>query len=80
MILPQNDFGGVTVTIDAACSLVDVNLWDFFHCVVVEETPQYYVSDGDLGVFNLTDGLQANELQQVYAWNISKTPEDPFVL
>ena len=33
--------------------------------------------DGNL---NLTDGLQSNKLQDLYAWNNQRTPENPFVL
>ena len=38
------------------------------------------VTDEDTGQFDLMDGLQANELQQVYVWNIRELPGDPFVL
>ena len=38
------------------------------------------LADGNMGQFDLTDGLQANELIQVYVWDVSETPEDPFVL
>ena len=80
LALPQNDFGGVTVAIDTECSTVvvqrNMRVLTLRHC----RGNASILSDGDMGVFDLTDGLQANELQQVYAWDVSETPEDPFVL
>ena len=80
MILPQNDFGGVTVTIDAACRTVVVQRNTRVISLRGCSGNTSILSDGDIGAFDLMDGLQANELQQVYAWDVSETPEDPFVL
>ena len=77
--MPQNDFGGESVTIDTECSSVAIQR-NTTRILRGCRGNNSILSDGNGGVFNLTDGLQANELQQVYVWNISKTPEDPFVL
>ena len=80
MILPQNDFGGVTATIDAACSTVVVQRNTRVISLRGCRGNSSILSNGDIGAFDLTDGLQANELQQVYTWDVRETPEDPFVL
>jgi len=80
LILPQNDFGGVAVIIDAACSPVVVQRNTRVLSLNGCRGNASILSDGDMGTFDFIDGLQANELQQVYTWDVSETPEDPFVL
>ena len=38
------------------------------------------LADGSTGNLNLTGGLQISQLQDFYAWNNQRTPENPFVL
>ena len=79
LVFPQNNFGGESVTIDTECSSVAIQR-NITRILRGCRGNNSILSDGKTGVFNLTDGLQANELQQTYVWNVSETPEDPFAL
>ena len=79
-LIRSSQFGGTTVNVDQQCpfTFIERNTRRFAvrRCFGNESI----LADGDVGQFDLTDGLQANELQQVYVWNVTEVPEDPFVL
>jgi len=79
-VIRHSSFDGIAVNVDQQCpfTFIERNTRRF----VVRRCPgnDSILADGNIGQFDLTDGLQANELMQVYAWDVSETPEDPFVL
>jgi len=79
-ILPQNNFNGLTKSIDNDCGNLFVmhNTRNFQ--IQVCTSNHLILSDGNIGEYDFTDGLQIKELQTVYTWDISETPEDPFLL
>ena len=79
-ILPQSTLNGIQTVIDSNCAFQHVQRNDRNFQVRVCIRNNSILADGNTGEFNVTDGLQANELQTVYAWNARETPEFPFLL
>ena len=79
-ILPQNNFNGLTTSIDNDCGNLSVMHNTRYFQIRVCTSNHSILSDENIGEYDFTDGLQINELQTVYTWDISETPEDPFLL
>ena len=76
-IIPQSRFNGVVTIIDSNCGSRRVQRNDRNFEVRVCIGSNSILTDGNIGEYNVTDGLQANELQTVYTWNARRTPEFP---
>ena len=79
-IIPQSRFNGAVTIIDSNCGSRQVQRNDRNFEVRVCIGSNSILTDGNIGEYNVTDGLQANELQTVYTWNARRTPEFPFLL
>ena len=79
-VIPQSTLNGVVTTIDSNCRLLSVQRNGRNFEIRVCNRYNSILADGNTGEFNTTDGLQANELQTVYAWNAREIPEFPFLL
>ena len=79
-MIPQSTFNGVTTRIDDHCEFVPVirNTRNFR--VRACKGNSSILTDGNIGRFNFTNGLQFQDLQNAYAWDNRQTPENPFVL
>ena len=79
-LIRSSQFGGTTVNVDQQCTFTFIERNTRRFAVRRCFGNESILADGSVGQFDLTDGLQANELQQVYVWNVMEVPEDPFVL
>ena len=79
-IIPQSTLNGTVTIIDSNCGFQRVRRNDRNFQVRVCNGNDSILADGNIGEYDVTDGLQANELQTVYAWNARQTPEFPFLL
>ena len=79
-VIPQSTLNGVVTIIDSNCRLLNDQRNNRNFEIRVCNRNNSILADGNTGEFNTTDGLQANDLQTVYAWNTREIPEFPFLL
>ena len=78
--IPPVTINRVTTVIDDHCDTVFVRRNTRHFQVRSCRRNSSILTDGNIGEFDHTDGLQIQELQAAYAWNNERTPEDPFLL